>query len=147
MGPVAVLDPPAGCALMREEIFGPLLPIVPYDGGVESAMAVVHAGPRPLALYLFERDRRTIERVLHGTVSGGVTVNDCMLHQPQHGLPFGGIGPSGMGAYHGRHGFDRFSHLKGVYLQHPLVGAVFDRWVRPPYGAFSARLLRWMLRR
>ncbi|MFN3611730.1 aldehyde dehydrogenase family protein [Tepidimonas sp.] len=147
MGPVAVLDPPVDCALMREEIFGPLLPIVPYDGGVESAMAAVNAGPRPLALYLFERDGRTIERVLHGTVSGGVTVNDCMLHQPQHGLPFGGIGPSGMGAYHGRHGFDRFSHLKGVYLQHPLVGTVFDRWVRPPYGAFSARLLRWMLRR
>ena len=114
MGPVAVLDPPADCALMREEIFGPLPPIVPYDGGVESAMAAV---------------------------------NDCMLHQPQHGLPFGGVGLSGIGAYHGRHGFERFSHLKGVYLQHPLVGAIFDRWVRPPYGAWTQRLLRWMLRR
>lgn len=147
MGPVAVLDPPADSDLMREEIFGPLLPVLTYDGDLEAAMALVNAGPRPLALYLFERDAGAIDRVLQGTTSGGVTVNDCMLHQPQHALPFGGVGPSGIGAYHGRHGFERFSHLKGVYLQHPLVGAVFDRWVRPPYGAVGARLLRWMLRR
>ncbi len=147
MGPVAVLDPPATCALMREEIFGPLLPVLGYDGGIETAIAQVNAGPRPLALYLFSQRRATIERVLAATTSGGVTVNDCMLHQPQHGLPFGGVGPSGIGAYHGRHGFDRFSHLKGVYWQHPLVGAVFDRWVRPPYGPWTERLLRWMLRR
>lgn len=146
MGPVAVLDPPAGCALMREEIFGPLLPVLPYDT-LEQAIAHVNAGPRPLALYLFERDARAIEHVLQATTSGGVTVNDCMLHQPQHTLPFGGVGASGIGAYHGRHGFERFSHRKGVYLQHPLVGAVFDRWVRPPYGPFVTRLLRWMLRR
>ncbi len=146
MGPVAVLDPPADCALMREEIFGPLLPVLPYDS-LEQAIAHVNAGPRPLALYLFERDARTIEHVLQTTTSGGVTVNDCMLHQPQHALPFGGVGASGIGAYHGRHGFERFSHRKGVYLQHPLVGAVFDRWVRPPYGPFVTRLLRGMLRR
>lgn len=147
MGPVAVLDAPPDSALMQEEIFGPLLPVLGYTGGIDAALAHVNAGPRPLALYLFERDRHTIERVLQHTTSGGVTVNDCMLHQPQHGLPFGGVGPSGMGAYHGRHGFERFSHLKGVYEQHPWVGAVFDRWVRPPYGALGRVLLRWMLRR
>ncbi|WP_424859653.1 MULTISPECIES: aldehyde dehydrogenase family protein [unclassified Tepidimonas] len=147
MGPIAVLEPPPQCALMREEIFGPLLPVLGYDGDIEAAIAHVNAGPRPLALYLFSQRQTTIERVLQATTSGGVTVNDCMLHQPQHGLPFGGVGLSGIGAYHGRHGFERFSHLKGVYLQHPLVGAIFDRWVRPPYGAWTQRLLRWMLRR
>ncbi|WP_334133950.1 aldehyde dehydrogenase family protein [Tepidimonas sp.] len=147
MGPVAVLDPPPTCALMREEIFGPLLPVLGYDGDLDAAIAHVNAGPRPLALYLFSQRPDTIQRVLSATTSGGVTVNDCMLHQPQHGLPFGGVGPSGIGAYHGRHGFERFSHLKAVYLQHPLVGAVFDRWVRPPYGPWTDRLLRWMLRR
>lgn len=146
LGPVAVLDPPVDAALMREEIFGPLLPVLTYDE-LDEALARIEAGPRPLALYLFERDRAVIERVLARTTSGGVTVNDCMLHQPQHALPFGGVGASGQGAYHGRHGFERFSHLKGVYEQHPLVGAVFDRWVRPPYGALTQRLLRFMLRR
>ena len=145
LGPVVVLDPPPDGALMREEIFGPLLPVLPYDD-LAQALALVEAGPRPLALYLFEQRRATIEHVLAHSVSGGVTVNDCMLHQPQHALPFGGVGASGIGAYHGRHGFERFSHLKGVYEQHPLVGWVFDRWVRPPYGAFTQRLLRWMLR-
>ncbi|TSE29632.1 Coniferyl aldehyde dehydrogenase [Tepidimonas thermarum] len=146
LGPVAVLDPPLDGTLMREEIFGPLLPVLSYDT-LEEALAHINAGPRPLALYVFERDARLIERVLQGTTSGGVTVNDCMLHQPQHALPFGGVGASGVGAYHGRHGFERFSHLKGVYQQHPLVGAVFDRWVRPPYAPFVQRLLGWMLRR
>ncbi|MDW8335478.1 MAG: aldehyde dehydrogenase family protein [Tepidimonas sp.] len=146
LGPVAVLDPPAHVALMREEIFGPLLPVLTYDT-LEEALASIQAGPRPLALYLFERDRATIERVLTHTVSGGVTVNDCMLHHPQHALPFGGVGASGYGAYHGRHGFERFSHLKGVFEQHPWVGAVLDRWVRPPYGAVLQRGLRFMLRR
>lgn len=146
LGPVAVLDPPATCALMQEEIFGPLLPVLTYDT-LSHALDHINAGPRPLALYLFERERATIEHVLAHTVSGGVTVNDCMLHQPQHALPFGGVGASGMGAYHGRHGFERFSHLKGVYEQSTLVGAVFDRWVRPPYGAPLQRLLRFMLRR
>lgn len=145
LGPVVVLDPPPDGTLMREEIFGPLLPVLPYDD-LTQALALVEAGPRPLALYLFEQRRATIDEVLARTVSGGVTVNDCMLHQPQHALPFGGVGASGIGAYHGRYEFERLSHLKGVYEQHPLVGWVFDRWVRPPYGAFTQRLLRWMLR-
>jgi acyl-CoA reductase-like NAD-dependent aldehyde dehydrogenase len=127
---------------MREEIFGPLLPLVACDS-VTQAVDYVNARPHPLALYLFERDRRTIDTVLARTQAGGVTVNDTLYHIAQHGLPFGGVGASGMGGYHGKAGFDAFSHLKPVFAQSRWNGA---GWLRPPYGPRFRRLLELLLR-
>ena len=129
--PTLVLGADRGMRVMQEEIFGPLLPIVPY-GSIEEALRFVNERDRPLALYWFGRDSASRDRVIAGTISGGVTVNDCMLHVIQENLPFGGVGPSGTGAYHGEHGFRRFSHEKaifrvlsrfaGSFLFHPPLG-------------------------
>jgi acyl-CoA reductase-like NAD-dependent aldehyde dehydrogenase len=105
---------------MREEIFGPILPVVPYRG-LDGALAYVNARPRPLALYYFDRDARRIDRVLTDTVAGGVTINDTILHIAQEDLPFGGVGPSGMGEYHGRAGFEAFSKRKASRVRSPSV--------------------------
>ena len=130
-------------AVMQEEIFGPLLPIVPYET-LDDAITYVNARPRPLALYYFDRDRGRIDHVLKRTVSGGVTINDTTLHFAQESLPFGGVGPSGMGAYHGREGFLAFSHAKATFVQgrFTLTGLL-----NPPYGARFDRLIRFALRR
>ena len=129
--------------VMQEEIFGPLLPLVPYDT-LEGALAYVAARPHPLALYVFEEDRATIDTILERTRAGGVSVNDTILHIAQHHLPFGGVGASGMGAYHGEDGFRTFSHMKPVFRQ--------ARWnstglMNPPYGATFRRLLKFLLGR
>ncbi|UTH73739.1 coniferyl aldehyde dehydrogenase [Chromobacterium sp. IIBBL 290-4] len=134
---------PEDAALLREEIFGPILPVVTYDK-FDEALAYINARPRPLALYLFDNDDLRIERVLKETVSGGVCVNDTLLHVVQDGLPFGGVGPSGMGHYHAYEGFLTFSKLKPVFRQSRLSGS----WMtRPPYGALVEGLLKLMLRR
>jgi coniferyl-aldehyde dehydrogenase len=117
-------------AVMREEIFGPLLPIVAYDT-LDEAIAYVNRHPRPLALYWFGRSSAHRERVLAGTISGGVTINDACWHVAQGNLPFGGIGASGSGAYHGEHGFRTFSKDKPVLHQARING--FGLF-RPPYG-------------
>ena len=130
-------------AVMREEIFGPLLPVVPYDT-LDEAIAYVAARPHPLALYLFENDAALIDRVLARTQAGGVTVNDTLYHIAQHGLPFGGVGASGMGGYHGEAGFRTFSHLKPVFRQARFNGAGL---LNPPYGARFRRMLGLLLRR
>ncbi len=100
---------------------------------------------RPLALYWFGRDSASCDRVLARTISGGVTVNDCMLHVLQENLPFGGVGPSGMGAYHGEHGFRRFSHERAVFRVRGRFGGSF--LVHPPYGRvaeLARKLLAWL---
>ena len=129
--------------VMREEIFGPLLPLVPYDT-LDDAIAYVTARPHPLALYLFEQDRARIDHVLARTHAGGVTVNDTIYHIAQHGLPFGGVGASGMGGYHGEAGFRTFSHLKPVFRQARWNGTGL---LNPPYGARFRRMLEVLLRR
>ncbi|MGO9768627.1 MAG: coniferyl aldehyde dehydrogenase [Roseiarcus sp.] len=136
--PTLVIGAPETTRLMREEIFGPVLPILEYER-LEDAVAIVNRGERPLALYWFGRDAARCDRVLRETVSGGVTVNDCMLHLVQEEQPFGGVGASGMGAYHGEWGFRTFSKLKPVFHQ--------ARWnavglLQPPYG----RTFDWLLR-
>jgi len=130
-------------AVMREEIFGPLLPLLPYDT-LDEAVAHVAARPHPLALYLFETDRTRIEHVLAQTHAGGVTLNDTLYHIAQHGLPFGGVGGSGMGGYHGEAGFRTFSHLKPVFRQARWNGAGL---LNPPYGTRFRRVLDLLLRR
>ena len=124
-------------AVMREEIFGPLLPIVGYTS-LDEAIAYVQRHARPLALYCFGRDAAARERVLRETHAGGVTVNDCLWHIGQEDQPFGGIGASGQGAYHGVWGFHTFSHLKPVFSQPRWAGT---RLFYPPYGATFERLL------
>lgn len=128
--PVLVTQAPDASQLMQEEIFGPLLPIVPYDT-LDDAIAYVNARPRPLALYLFDEDRTTIERVMRDTISGGVTVNDTLMHIACGTLPFGGVGASGMGAYHGYDGFVTFSKMKPVLTQPRLNTRAM---IAPPYG-------------
>ena len=130
MAPTLVTGTTAAMRLMQEEIFGPILPIVPYDDFAQAIDAVA-AGERPLALYWFGEDKRLLEDTLKRTVSGGVSVNDCLLHVSQLHQPFGGVGASGQGAHHGQRGFEAFSHLKPVFVQ--------ARWhgmnlVSPPYG-------------
>ncbi|HEX8778569.1 MAG TPA: aldehyde dehydrogenase family protein, partial [Rhodanobacter sp.] len=132
-----------GMAVMQEEIFGPLLPLLPYDS-LDEAIAYVNAHPHPLALYVFEQDRALIDAVLAHTVAGGGTVNDTLYHIAQHGLPFGGVGASGMGGYHGEAGFRTFSHLKPVFRQARWNGAGL---LNPPYGARFRRVLGLLLRR
>ena len=135
--PTLLLGTTPDMTVMREEIFGPLLPIVPY-GHVSEAIVQVNAGDRPLALYWFGEDRAAREDVLARTVAGGVTVNDCIWHLGQEEQPFGGVGASGMGAYHGVWGFNTFSKLKPVFLQARFAGT---RLFHPPYGRTFDRLL------
>lgn len=142
LAPTLVLDAPETIALMREEIFGPVLPVVPYTN-IDEAIAYVNARPRPLALYLFERDRVRMRRVLGACLAGGVCVNDTVLHFVQSRLPFGGVGWSGMGAYHGHAGFLTFSKQMPVFHQ--------ARWssfalLRPPYGKRADWLARFLTR-
>jgi coniferyl-aldehyde dehydrogenase len=143
--PALVLGVTAEMRLMREEIFGPLLPLLPYDR-IEEVIGEVNRRPAPLALYYFGRDTDEERTVLARTISGGVTVNDIAMHFLSEALPFGGVGASGMGAYHGEHGFRRFSHARAVLKQTPfdMAGLV---GLRPPYGPRLRQSLRVLLRR
>jgi len=138
IAPTVFVDPDPGAALMQEEIFGPLLPVVAVDS-IDEAVAFVNDRAKPLALYVFSDDDDIVDDVLARTSSGGVGVNNTLLHIAPPDLPFGGVGQSGMGAYHGQAGFDTFSHLRSVY----------DRGVRPdpsviypPFRGLKERLIK-----
>jgi len=139
--PTVVLDPPDDLDLMREEIFGPILPVRSYPD-LDAALAAIVAGDRPLALYPFSHDRAVVEHILAHVVAGGVTVNDTLLHFAADGLPFGGVGASGMGAYHGRAGFDGMSKRLPVLWQSRWAAS--DR-LKPPYSKIAG-LLKLLLR-
>jgi coniferyl-aldehyde dehydrogenase len=143
IGPTVVVAPPDDSELMREEIFGPVLPIVPYDT-LDDAVAYINARDRPLALYCFSRDAGMRERVLGGTISGDVTLNGTLLHIAQDDLPFGGVGQSGIGGYHGRDGFRRFSHPRGVFQ---VRGVNALGLLAPPYGKRADRVIRFLMRK
>jgi acyl-CoA reductase-like NAD-dependent aldehyde dehydrogenase len=136
--PIALSGLAPDSIALQEEIFGPVLPVVTYTS-LDEAIAWVNARPRPLALYLFERRRAAIDKVLAETVSGGVTVNDTFLHAGVDSLPFGGVGASGMGAYHGEEGFRTFSHFKPVFRR---AGLSLLPLLYPPFGRIAERLLR-----
>ncbi|MDN7898909.1 coniferyl aldehyde dehydrogenase [Burkholderia cepacia] len=140
--PTIVVGAPDDTRLMNEEIFGPILPIVEY-ANLDDALAYIQGRARPLALYWFGEDASRRDRVLRETVSGGVTINDCLWHLVQENQPFGGVGQSGMGAYHGQWGFDTFSKLKPVFHQARWNGAVL---FHPPYGRVFDLLLRTLSR-
>jgi coniferyl-aldehyde dehydrogenase len=128
--PTVILQPGDDATVMQEEIFGPILPVRGYRT-LDDAIATINGRDRPLALYPFSHDAATVEKILGRTVSGGVTVNDTLLHFAINGLPFGGIGASGMGAYHGRAGFDAMSKRLPVLWQTKRAGSDL---LRPPYS-------------
>ena len=136
--PTVVLDPPLDGRLMQDEIFGPVLPVV-RTSGTDEAIAFVNKRPRPLALYAYTEDTATERKILDRTISGGVTINSTIVHVGQDDLPFGGVGPSGMGAYHGYAGFKQFSHARGVHKAGFFSG--FE-YLRPPHGPKARFMLR-----
>jgi coniferyl-aldehyde dehydrogenase len=142
IAPVVMTSVPEHAQALQQEIFGPVLPVVAYDD-VEQACRFIGARPHPLALYLFSHERRTIDHVLARTSSGGVAINDTLLHCMQEELPFGGVGESGMGAYHGEAGFRTFSHARSVFHQARFNGAGMTK---PPYGSRMNRMLSMLLR-
>ncbi len=138
-----VIDPAPSARIVQEEIFGPLMLVRSYHR-LEDAIATINADDRPLALYLFTHRADTREQIMRQTHSGGVTINDVMLHFTQSDLPFGGVGQSGMGRYHGPEGFDTFSHLKPVFQQRGLGRWTASKLAYPPYGRTMQRLLRFL---
>jgi acyl-CoA reductase-like NAD-dependent aldehyde dehydrogenase len=141
IAPVLVLDPTEEMTLMQEEIFGPILPIVTYQN-LDEAIAYVNDHPRPLALYYFSHDKASIDRVLAETASGGVAINDTIFQFAQDDMPFGGVGPSGMGQYHGREGFEAFTKLRPVFRQARVTSTAL---MRPPYSKLLERLLKFLM--
>ncbi|MEY4276737.1 MAG: hypothetical protein RI975_2 [Pseudomonadota bacterium] len=142
--PVALINTPAEARVLHEEIFGPVLPIVAVENSA-AAIAYVNQKPNPLALYWFGKNKKHLHEVLQETRSGGVTVNDVFLHATVETLPFGGVGASGMGRYHGKAGFDTFSHKKSILDVRGFLGTNLlkgTKPARPPYGKKTERLLR-----
>lgn len=138
LAPHLVLDAPADCALLQGEIFGPILPVLAYES-LEHVVSELKSRPRSLAFYPFTHDRARLQWLLDQVMSGGVSVNDALFHVAQSDLPFGGVGASGMGQYHGRAGFENFSKLRPVFHQ--------SRWsvsalIAPPYGKWVEAVLR-----
>ena len=142
MAPTLLLDVNDEMRVMSEEIFGPILPILPYDT-IEQALAYVNAHERPLALYWFGENKSVRDQVLAGTIAGGVSINDTLLHIAQEKLPFGGVGASGQGHYHGEFGFRQFSKEKPVFIQSRFSGGGI---IRPPYRPSIERVLNWISR-
>ena len=128
--------------VMKEEIFGPILPVLPVPD-VDAAISFVNARPKPLSLYVFAKDKGAAKRVLNRTSSGGACVNTCIVHLAVPDLPFGGVGDSGMGAYHGKRGFETFSHMKSV-LDKPMRPD--PPLLYPPYKKVREKLLRRVLK-
>lgn len=144
--PVALLNVSEDALVLQEEVFGPILPIVAIND-LDSTIRYINERPNPLALYWFGNDKKVMQRMLNETRSGGVTINGTLLHAAIEDLPFGGIGASGMGAYHGKVGFEAFSHRKSVLEVRGFLGLSFLRGtklVRPPYRKGVERLLRWL---
>ncbi len=142
LAPTLIIDPPDDLAVMQEEIFGPILPIKTY-GTIGEAIDFVNDRPRPLALYYLGYDDDESEQVIAQTVAGGMCVNDTNLHVGVDDLPFGGVGPSGMGHYHGVEGFETFSKKKGIFRQSRLSGTAL---LRPPFGKAIELLLKLLIR-
>jgi coniferyl-aldehyde dehydrogenase len=142
LAPHLVLNAPADCTLMQREIFGPILPVLPYDD-VRDVVTQIQNGPRPLAFYPFTHDARQLQYLLDHVMSGGVSINDALFHVGQADLPFGGVGASGMGHYHGREGFETFSKLRPVFHQSRFSTLSL---LYPPYGPKIEAVLKFLAR-
>jgi aldehyde dehydrogenase (NAD+) len=144
LAPTLLTEVKEDSPVMQDEIFGPILPILTYDN-LGQAIEFIRQRPKPLALYIFSKDDKKVERVLEKVSAGGVTVNDTLMHIANAELPFGGVGDSGIGAYHGQHSFDLFSHKKSVLkrsfmIDDPVRYAPYKmniKWLR--------RLMDWTL--
>lgn len=134
IAPVIVTSVNGDMILMQDEIFGPILPIMTYDSPDE-IITYINGHERPLALYIFSNDQGLVDRLINNTMSGGVTINDCAIHAAQHDIPFGGVGNSGLGHYHGYEGFLEFSKLRPIFKQ-----AKRALPVTPPYGSTANRI-------
>jgi aldehyde dehydrogenase (NAD+) len=143
MHPIILTNVPAHARVMTEEIFGPILPILTYKD-LDDCIALINSKPKPLALYVFTRKRKTRKKILAETSSGGVCVNDCGIHFLHHNLPFGGVNNSGIGKSHGHYGFLAFSNEKPVLQQKS--GLTTVRAFYPPYTAKSRKLMDWFLK-
>jgi len=145
IAPTLIIDPTDDMKVMQEEIFGPVLPVKTY-GVLDEAIDYINGRDRPLGLYYFGSDEAERDRVLARTTSGGVTVNDVIFHVAQEDLPFGGVGPAGMGSYHGVDGFREFSHRKAIFTQIKKdIGPL--QMMRPPYGAGIRKYLDAQMKR
>jgi coniferyl-aldehyde dehydrogenase len=140
--PTLIFSPASNMLAMQHEIFGPVLPVVTYKT-IDDAISFVNAHPKPLALYYFDNDPGRIDQVVQRTMSGGVTINDCVYHLGQHNLPFGGVGQSGMGQYHGFDGFVTFSKKRGVMVQSRWAPTSF---LQPPYTTRTQKLIQFLLK-
>ena len=144
--PLILINTPANALILQEEIFGPILPIVTVHD-VNQAISYINQKPKPLALYWFGKNKQNLKKVLNETQSGGVTINDTLLHITIEDLPFGGVGASGMGSYHGKAGFDTFSHQKSILQVRGFMGLNIlqgTKTARPPYGKKVDWLLRYL---
>jgi coniferyl-aldehyde dehydrogenase len=142
LAPHLVLNAPDDSQVMQREIFGPILPLRAY-ARLEEVVEHVNARGRPLAIYPFSNDAATVQMLLDRVMSGGVSVNDALFHVGQHDLPFGGVGASGMGHYHGREGFETFSKMRPVFYQARFSAL---KYMAPPYGKFADRLLAFLIK-
>ena len=140
--PVILLDVKDDMLVMQEEIFGPILPVETYDN-VDEAITKINARPRPLAFYYFDDDQDRVDNVLHRVTSGGVCVNDTLAHFAQEELPFGGVGASGMGAYHGFKGFETFSHFRSVLIS-SRAGSAYNT-LKPPYSMLVKKTVDFLI--
>ena len=142
MPPVIVSEPAPDSDVMQNEIFAPILPLMHYDT-LDDAITFVNERPRPLALYVFGDNNRDIDKVRTNTVSGGLCINEVVMHVVQHDLPFGGVGDSGTGAYHGKAGFERLSHMKPIFIQSKINGLNI---LLPPYGGLFKKAMALFLK-
>jgi aldehyde dehydrogenase (NAD+) len=139
--PTVLTDVPADAAVLQEEIFGPILPVVGYQE-IDEALAFVRNRPKPLVFHLFTRNRLLQERAISSISAGTILLNDAIVSQIIPGLPFGGVGYSGMGSFHGRFTFDAFSHPKAV-VRRSFMADLNVRY--PPFTAMKDRLLQWLI--
>ena len=141
--PTLIINPDEDLLIMKEEIFGPILPIKTYSN-ISETINYINSKDRPLGLYYFGQDKKEMDKILKNTTSGGVTINDVIFHVAQDNAPFGGVGPSGTGSYHGIEGFKNFSHAKTVYSQ-TKFDALIDIF-RPPYGSKAKNALKMQIK-
>jgi len=141
VAPTVIDNVRPGDPVMQEEIFGPLLPVLEFDS-FEEVYPIIERSPKPLAVYIFSTSRKTIREFLRRTQSGTAAVNDTVMQIASPYLPYGGIGPSGLGRYHGRKSFETFSNMRSVLVKSNLI----DIWLRyPPYSKYKTRLVSWLM--
>ena len=141
--PTLIVDPDDSLSVMKEELFGPILSVTTYDS-IKDTVDYINSKDRPLGLYYFGDDKEEMQNVLENTTSGGVTINDVVFHVGQDNAPFGGVGPSGTGSYHGVEGFKNFSHTKTIYTQSKFDG-LFGLF-RPPFGSKAKSAIKGQIK-